>query len=106
MEYQGVTPQSYYNYPEVQRANASYGSNNYFVSSMNSHVGVASYNDTRYVTSANTFDNAPHYTHHNYKYYGQEPMSTVNSLSFNATSNIQHVNLYLSAISSQYVVPP
>ena len=73
---------------------------------MNSHVGVASYNDTKYVTSASTFDIVPHYTHHNYKYYGQEPMSTVNSLSFNATSNIQHVNLYLSAISSQYVVPP
>ena len=101
-----MTPQSYYNYPKVQLANASYDSNNYFASSMNSHVGVASYNDTRYVTSANTFDNAPHYTHHNYKYYGQEPMSTVNSLSFNATSDIQHVNLYSSAISSQYVVPP
>ena len=73
---------------------------------MNSHVGVASYNDTRYVTSANTFDNAPHYTHHNYEYSGQEPIHVVNSSSFDATSNIQHVNCYLSAISSQYVVPP
>jgi hypothetical protein len=33
-------------------------------------------------------------------------MSTLNSLNFDATSNIQHVNPYSSAISSQYVVPP
>jgi hypothetical protein len=59
---------------------------------MNSHVGVASHNDTRYVASANTFVNAPHHTHYNYGYYGQKSMSIVNSLSFNATSNIQHVN--------------
>ena len=71
---------------------------------MSSHVDVASHNHTRYVASANTFDNAPHYTHHNYGYYGQEPMSIVNSLNFDATSNIQHVNYYSSAISSQYVV--
>ena len=75
-----MTPQNYYNYFEIQLANASYDSNNYFASSMNSHVGIASNNDTRYVTSASTFDNAPHYTHHNYKYYGQQPMSTANSL--------------------------
>ena len=68
---------------------------------MSSHVGVASCNDTRYVTSANTFINAPHNTHHDYEYYGQEPMSTANYLSFNATSDIQHVNLNSSAISSQ-----
>ena len=106
MEYQGVTPQSYYNYPKVQLANASYDSNNYFASFMNSHVDVASHNNARYATSANTFVNAPHNTHHDYEYYGQEPMSIVISLSFNATSNIQHVNLYSSAISSQYIVQP
>jgi hypothetical protein len=33
-------------------------------------------------------------------------MHVVNSSSFDATSNIQHVNPYSSAISSQYVVPP
>jgi hypothetical protein len=71
---------------------------------MSSHVGVANYNDTRYVASADTFGNAPHHMHHNYRYYGQEPMSIVNSSSFDATSNIQHINLYSSAISSQYVV--
>jgi hypothetical protein len=106
MEYQGVASQNYYNYPEVQLANALYDSNNYFASSINSHVDVTSHNDTRYVASANTFDNAPHHMHHNHGYYGQEPMSTLNSLSFNATSNIQYVNHYSSAISSQYVVPP
>ena len=56
--------------------------------------------------SANTFVNSPHNTHHDYEYYGQEPMSIVNSSSFDSTSNIQHVNPYSSAISSQYVVPP
>ena len=79
MEYQGDSSQFYYNYLEVQLANASYDPNSYFSSSMNSYVGVASYNDTRYVTSANTFVNVPHHTHHNYKYYGQEPMHVVNS---------------------------
>ena len=43
--------------------------------------------------------------HHNYGYYGQELMSIVNSSSFDATSNMQHVNPYSSAISSQYVNP-
>ena len=33
-------------------------------------------------------------------------MHVVNSLSFDATSSIQHLNHYSSAISSQYVVPP
>jgi hypothetical protein len=70
MEYQGGS----YNYLEVQLANASYDPNNYFASSMSSHVGVANYNDTRYVASVDTFDNAPHHMHHNYRYYGQEPM--------------------------------
>jgi hypothetical protein len=106
MEYQGVASQNYYNYPEVQLANASYDSNNYFASSINSHVDVASYNHTRYVASAKTFDNALHHMHHNHGYYGQESMSTLNSLSFNATSNIQHVKPYSLAINSQYVVPP
>jgi hypothetical protein len=73
---------------------------------MNSHVGVASHNGSRYVASDDTFVNAPHCMHHNHGYYGQEPMSTLNSLSFSTTSNIQHVNPYSSAISSQYVVPP
>ena len=42
--------------------NTSYDSNNYFASAMNSHVGVASHNDTRYIASANTcVDNGPHH---------------------------------------------
>jgi hypothetical protein len=104
MEYQGVASQNYYNHPKVQLANASYGSNNYFASSINSHVDVASHNHIRYVASANTYNNVPHHTHHNYGYYGQEPMSTVDSLNFDTTSNIQRVNPCSSAISSQYVV--
>jgi hypothetical protein len=97
---------NYYNYPKVQLANTSYGPNNYFASSINSHVGVDSCNDTRFVTSADTFDNASPHTHHIYGFHGQKPMSIVNYLSFDATSNMQHVNPCSSAISSQYVVPP
>jgi len=55
---------------------------------------------------AATFDNASHHTHHNYGYYGQEPMSIVNSSNFDTTSNIQHVNPCLSAINTRYVVSP
>jgi hypothetical protein len=73
---------------------------------MSSHIGVASCNDTIYVASVDSFDNASHHTHHNYKYCSQEPMSIVTSSSFDATNNIQHVNPYSSTISSQYVVPP
>jgi hypothetical protein len=52
MEYQGVASKNYYKYPKVQLANASYDPNSYFASHINSDVGVASHNDTRYVTSA------------------------------------------------------
>jgi hypothetical protein len=106
MEYQGGSSQNYYNYPEVQLLNASYDPNGYFASHISSHVGVASCNDTRYVASADTFDNASHHTPNNYGYHGQEPLHVVNYLSFDATSNIKHVNPYSSAISSQYMVPP
>ena len=70
MEYRSVASQNYYNYPEVQLANASYDPNNYFASSMSSHVDVASHNDTRYVASVDTFVNSPNHTYHNYGYYG------------------------------------
>jgi hypothetical protein len=61
---------------------------------MSCHVGVASCNDTRYVASTDSFDNASNHTHHNYEYYGQEPMSIINSSNFDATSNLQHENPY------------
>jgi hypothetical protein len=67
--YQSATSASYYN-PKVQLANIYHDSNNYFASTINSHVAVASYNDTRYVASANTFVNASHHIHHSYGYYG------------------------------------
>jgi hypothetical protein len=95
MEYQGGSPQNYNNYPDVQLANTSYDPNNYFASYMSSHVGVASCNDTTYVASADSFDNASHHTHHNYGYCGQDPMSIVTSLSFDATSNIQCKYLFI-----------
>jgi hypothetical protein len=73
---------------------------------LSSHVGVANCNDIRYVVSADTFDIASYHTHHSYGYHGQELMSTMNSLNFDTTSNIQHINPYSLAISSKYVVPP
>jgi hypothetical protein len=106
MKAQSAVPQYYYAMPMVHHANILHDSNDCFASTINSYVDVTGDNDTRYVASANTFVNALHHIYHNYGYYGQESMSTVNSLSFNATSNIQHTNSYSSAISSQYVVPP
>ena len=85
---ESTTPQYYCVTPKVHHANILHHSNNYFVSTVNSYVDVASVDDNRYVASADTFDNAPHHIHHNYRYYGQEPMPIMNSLSFNATSNI------------------
>ena len=64
MEYQDVASKYYYNHPKVHVTNEYYDPNNYFASSMSSHIGVASCNDSGYVASADTFDNAPHYTHH------------------------------------------
>jgi hypothetical protein len=80
MEYQGDSSQYYYNYPKIQLANASNGYSNYFASGINSHVGVASYDNPRYVALANTFD----------EYYDQELMCAENSLSYNflATYNM------------------
>jgi hypothetical protein len=53
MEYQAVSLQYYYNYPNIQLANTFYNSNNYFASPKNSHVGVASHNKSRFVAPAN-----------------------------------------------------
>ena len=96
IEYQGDSSQYYYNYPEVQLANESEEFYNYFASDMNSHVGVASCNNSKYVASAYAFN----------EYHDQEPMFAENSLSFDSASNIQHVNPYSSAISSQDVISP
>jgi len=100
MEYQGVASQNYYNYHEVQLANASYDLNNYFASSMNSDVDVASHNHIRYVASTNTFDNAPHHTHHNYGYYGQEPMSTMNYLANCSQNSAPYANAPIHNLGS------
>jgi hypothetical protein len=104
--HQSAALQYYYAMPEVHHANILHDSNNYLASTIISYVDVVSHNDTRHIASAGTFDNAPHHTHNNYGYYSQESISIVNSSSFDATSNIQHVNIYLSVISSQYMVPP
>ena len=98
MKYQSIGHLYYYNYPKVQLTNTSHASNYYFPSFMNSHVGVASHNDSRYVASANIYVvNDLHYTHHNSAHHVRKPKSTTNSLSFNATSNIRHTYSYSAA---------
>lgn len=62
---------------------------------MYSHFDVAGHNNSRSITSANCS-----------RYHVQEFMSTMNSLSFNSTSDIQHAHPYSLDVSSQYVVPP
>ena len=85
--YQSAHSAYYYANPEVQLANKSYDSNNYFACHMNSHVHVASHNNSRHVASANYYvHNDPYHTHS--EYYGQESMSTMSSSSFNFTSSI------------------
>ena len=74
--------------PKAQHANISYDSNSCFANYMNSHIGVASHDNGRYVASTNTYvDNGPHLIYHNSGYHVQEPMSTMNSSSLIATSN-------------------
>ena len=52
--------------PQVQLANISYDSNNYFASPMNSHADVATHDNNRYVASTNAYIvNGPHHIYHN-----------------------------------------
>lgn len=77
--------------PEVQLVNTPCDYNSYFASSMNSHIGVVSHNDGRYTASANTYvAHVHHHTYHNSRYHAEKPRSIMNSLNFNAASNIQH----------------
>lgn len=73
---------------------------------MNSHIDVTGRNNSRSIVSANYNVDGLHHIHLNTRYYDQQPMSTMNSLGFNATSDVQHTYPYSSAINSQYVVPP
>lgn len=79
-----------------------------FVSFLNSHIGVASHIDNRYIEQDDTYVvNGLYHTRHNSRNYGQELITTMNYVfCFNATSNRQHEYPYSSSISSQYMVPP
>jgi len=81
----------YYTTPEVQHTNTSHITNNYCVSTTNSHVDVARYNDSVHVASASHYsDNRFYYAHHNNsENYMQQPMSNnIHTSNFHATSNI------------------
>lgn len=72
MEYQGVSSQYYYNHP---RYNLQIHLMFLIIilQVMNSHVDVASHNNSKSVASANCYvDNAPHHTHHNHGYLNYE----------------------------------
>jgi hypothetical protein len=59
----------------------------------NSHVGIASHNNSRSITSANDYlVNGPH--HYNSRHHVQEPIISMNSSKFNAINNIQHAYTY------------
>jgi hypothetical protein len=57
--------------------------NSYFASTINPHVDVARFDNSRHIASANATCNS--------EFYIQKPLSNnMHALSFNDTSNIQH----------------
>jgi hypothetical protein len=84
----------YHNYPEVQLTNTSYDSNEYFVSSLNSHIDVASYINNENVALVDVYSiTGSHHASSNSGYYMQKPMSTLYILSFNDTSGIYNIHM-------------
>ena len=84
----------YYTTPEVQHTNTSH------ITTKNSHVDVARYNDSVHVASASHYsDNRFYYAHHNNsENYMKQPMSNnMHTSIFHATSNIQHTPFHTSA---------
>jgi hypothetical protein len=82
-----------YNEAKVQFANTLPMSNvnSYFASTINPHVDVASFDNSRHIASASTYSDGVNYANYNSELYIQKPMSNnMHALSFNDTSNIQH----------------
>jgi hypothetical protein len=64
--------------------------NSYFASTINPHVDVARFDNSRHIASASTSDGV-NYATCNSEFYIQKPLSNnMHALSFNDTSNIQH----------------
>lgn len=82
--------QYYYSTFEVQQANTSLVSNDYFASTTNSYVDVARYNDSTHITLASHYsDNGSSYTYFNSENYMHRPMSNnMHALNLNNISSI------------------
>ena len=61
--------------PEVQHANTSYVFNDYFASTTNFHVDVASHNSGIHIASASNYSDGFNYVTYNSKTYMQQSMS-------------------------------
>jgi hypothetical protein len=91
--YPYTSHQFIYNEPKVQFANTLPMSNvsNYFASTINPHVDVERFDNTRHIASASTYSDGVNYANYNSEFYIQKPLSNnMHALSFNDTSNIQH----------------
>ena len=63
--YSYVPQQYYYTTPEVQHASTSYISTDYFASTINSHIDVASYNSGIHIASASNYSDSFNYAAYN-----------------------------------------
>jgi hypothetical protein len=91
--YPYTSHQFIYNEPKVQFANTLPMSNvnSYFASTINPHVDVARFDNSRHIASASTYLDGVNYANYNSEFYIQKTLSNnMHALSFNDTSNIQH----------------
>ena len=99
--YSYTSHQFNHNEPKVQFANTLPMSNvnNYFVSTMNTHVDVARYDTSKHIASASNYSDGFTYANYNSEFYMQKPLSNdMHALNFNDTSNIQHYPLRTQSI--------
>jgi len=96
--YSYAPQQYYYTTPEVQHASTSYISTDYFASTINSHVDVASHNSGIHIASASNYSDSFNYAAYTSENCLQQPMpNNMHNLNFDATSNIQLTYFHTSA---------
>jgi hypothetical protein len=64
--------------------------NNYFASTMNPYVDVATFDTSRHIASANTCSDGFIYANYNSEFNMRRSLSNMHDLNFNDTSNIQN----------------
>ena len=69
--YSYAPQQYYYTMPEVQHASTSFVSTDYFGSTINSHVDVASHNNGIHIASASNYSDGFNYATYNSENYLQ-----------------------------------